>query len=67
MAKKKPIQPARRGRPPTGRKTVMQVPMDEDDASAVREFADAEGMYVADVLRGLIKGELQWSKINRGR
>lgn len=60
-----PRHSARRGRPPSGRKTVAQVPLEPEDHDAVRAYSEREGRPVADVLRDLIKGQLKWKDIVR--
>ncbi len=48
-------QVPRRGRPPTGRKTVYQVALDDDPhGEMIANIADAEGKPVSAVLRELV-------------
>lgn len=57
--------PARRGRPPSGRKVVLQVPVDADEADAIRVYAEETGRTMADVLRDLVRGRLKWKEVAR--
>jgi hypothetical protein len=49
-----------RGRPATGRKEIIQVPMDKADLEAIRTFAMATGDSAAEIMRLLVKGNLKW-------
>lgn len=58
------IEPmVKRGRPKTGRKETLQIPMDKPDLDAIRAHAEATDQPVADVARRLMKGELRWSDL----
>lgn len=60
------IEPTvKRGRPKTGRKKTLQVPLDEPDLDAIRAHAEATVQPVADVARRLMKGELRWSDLKK--
>lgn len=58
---------ARRGRPPTGRKTTIQVPFDPEDAEVIKAYADTTEQSYSDVVRALVKGEIRWKDLGGGK
>lgn len=64
---KKPAPTLKRGRPATGRKIVFQVPLDPDDAAAIKRYADASNRTLADVLRTAALAYLQRRTATKSR
>lgn len=56
---------ARRGRPPTGRKVVVQLPIDPDDSDALRNYAERQGRTIADVGRDIFYGKIKWKEVRK--
>lgn len=54
-----------RGRPRSGRKTVLQVSLAPEDASAIQAYSDRHGLTRDGVLAALVKGGLAWEAVAR--
>lgn len=55
----------KRGRPKTGRKSTLQVPLDKPDLKAIKAHSEATEQPIAEVARQLMKGELRWSDLKK--
>jgi len=55
----------RRGRPPSGRKIVVQVGLDEDDHAALEKLADAAGETISAMGRKLLVDAIEKARKRR--
>ncbi len=52
----------KRGRPPSGRKTVVQIGLDDDDYAWLEKLAEIEGETISSVGRRLLADAIEKAK-----
>jgi hypothetical protein len=57
----------RRGRPPSGRKTVVQIGLEDDDYAALEKIAEAEGESISWTGRRLLTEAIEKASKRRGK
>lgn len=55
----------KRGRPPVGRKTIVQIGLDDDDYAALEKIADAQGETISSMGRRLLTEAIEKGRKRR--